>query len=148
MYSENDLLNEVRAVREARLAAHQPVPKSWLVQAVLAQHTGIEGDDKDFYVCCAYAKVADTVRKVINQHKLNDDGAATEPTLDGFEHVQRSYLVDRDGEPVEVPTDLLTDAELLAKADMLDKFAFANRAHAVELRRYVGTRRVADAIGA
>lgn len=65
--------------------------------------------------------------------------------LPGFEHMQRGYQVERNGIRLLVPTDLLTDEEIEARAAEYDAMAAGCRAHARELRDFLERRRAPTA---
>ena len=60
--------------------------------------------------------------------------------LPGFDHLQRAYLVARNGEPAVVPIAHLTDGEIRGKAAELRGMADGCIAHAAELERYADER--------
>lgn len=60
--------------------------------------------------------------------------------LDGFEHLQTGYTVERDGERVLVPIDVLSDEELASRAAEYDAMAEGCKLHAKEIRAYIRSR--------
>ena len=138
MFSEKELTAEVAELVRRGLLEGRTVQTSWLANAVISRHELIEGDDKDFYVLCAWSHVRVIVRQVLRRYKAEPE-AKTDPqiVMPGFERLQRGYLVDREKESVLVPTDQLTDAELNAKANEYGRMAEGCRLHALELRRYM-----------
>jgi len=65
--------------------------------------------------------------------------------LDGFEHLQRYYIIKRDGVEVPVLFEQITDEEFRAKAKMLRRRGAACYAHADEIERYIDLRKPAAA---
>jgi hypothetical protein len=60
--------------------------------------------------------------------------------MDGFEHLQKAYPVERgDGREI-VPVSQLTDLELEARAAEYDRMAEGCKKHALEIREYINSR--------
>lgn len=64
--------------------------------------------------------------------------------MDGFEYVQRYYIVKRDGDDVAVPVDAMTDVEIDARTQLLRRRGQTCLAHADELARYKELRRKSE----
>lgn len=142
MYSEKDLFTEVCAVIDRTLAGGTPAVAAWITQQVLLEHPGLEGDDRDFYDCCAKGHVRNEVRRALRRF-TPQESADVDPqlVLPGFKRLQKAYLVERQGEHQVVPTESLSDAEIEAKAVEHERMSEGNLLHADELRRYAKTRR-------
>lgn len=130
---------EVRDYIEARLAAREVIRVEWLTHEIVARHDGIDGDDLPFYRVCAYAHVKDVVKRAIGRYEVKPT-TAKDVALPGFDHLQSGYTMDREGDRVLVPTDLLSDDELLSRAAELDDMAKGCLAHAQEIRKFVRMR--------
>jgi len=140
MYSNNDIIDEIRGVIDA-LEDHQHGVPSWITQGIVSEHSEIEGADKDFYLLCAYAHVRTLVAKELNRFKVCPD-SETDPqgVLPGFKRLQKRYLVKRDGEQLAVPVGQLTDEEIDEKIGELGKMSAGLSEHMNELRRYKASR--------
>lgn len=136
------LYTEVRDFIQGKLDAGLILRAEWVTAEIIGSKSEPECDDADFYLICARNHIAEIVKKCIGKY-------SAKPTTDeqlklpGFEHMQKAYQVDRAGERLLVPTDLLSDAELLARAEEYDLMAIGCRAHARELRDFVERRQAA-----
>lgn len=136
-----DLYAEVRKFIQDRIDAGVILRAEWVTAEILGSKSDPECDDADFYLICARNHIAEVVKKCIGKYQSKPVSDA--PVLKGFEHMQSGYLVEREGVRVLVPTDMLTDAELLARADEYDAMAVGCRAHAREIRDFVERRALA-----
>lgn len=130
----SEVTAEIRAVIES--LDEGPKDIGALTSRVLANHPNVSGVDADFHLCCSFRAVRHEVRQQLNRTRP-DDTIAAQLSLAGFEHLQGSYDIERDGSEKHVPIAEATDEELLAKADAYDAQSAAMREHASELRRYV-----------
>lgn len=110
------------------------------VDTVMADHSAIEGDDADFYLVCTRARVKEIVTKVIGKFSPKEDVADRQLVLDGFQHLQIAYTLERQGQTVLVPVDQCSEIELIARAVEYEDMAAGCRAHAREIREYVSAR--------
>ena len=137
MRSKTDVTNEIRKLVSERVDAGVIVRVEWLTTEILNMKADIHGDDADFYVACGVDFIKDTVKRCIGQYQPK---AATSTdaqiVMEGFDHMQKAYTVDREGETVLVPVDMLTDEEIEARAAELEAMARGCIAHAKELRAY------------
>jgi len=149
-YSPGDLRREIRDVVAADLEAGREINRGWLVHALLSKHPLGAIKDRDFNVLCRQSAVVDAVREVLRDLKFAErspeavSGSGQLP-LPGFKHLQRGYPVDRDGDSIIKPIQVMSDEELLAKAEVYETMADGCREHADELRRYVASRSVGGA---
>ena len=131
----DSIFTEVRDFIQSRLDAGIILRADWVTAEILASKTEPECEDADFYLLCARDKIADVVRRCLGKFK-----PATETDdqlrLPGFDHLQKAYPVERGGESLLVPVDLLTVEELEARAAEYDAMASGCRAHARELREF------------
>ena len=141
MLTQADLEMEVFTVIERALAQGNVAPAAWITQSVIADHTAISGDDADWYRLCAYGHVRDAVRKCLRRYRLDPETAADpQLTLEGFERVQKMYLVERAGDQVIVPTEQLTPTEVGDKIAELRQMGTGCFLYADELERYLNQR--------
>ena len=138
------LYSDVRDFIQSKLDAGLILRAEWVTAEIIASKAEPECADADFYLICARNHLAEVVKKCIGKY-------SAKPTTDeqlklpGFEHMQKAYQVEREGVRLLVPTDRLTDAELLARAEEYDLMAVGCRAHARELREFVERRSVGAA---
>lgn len=138
---QSDLIAEVQALIEARLAAGQDTPQPWAIEAILMAHPGIEGADAPLYRLCAREHIGVTVRQVLRRLRPDTEDVPPEQLpLPGFKHLQQGYLIERNSVSTVVKTEDLTDEEIERKAAEYDQMAVGCREHAEELRRYARTR--------
>jgi len=141
MYSEKDLVNEIKEVIDGMLQQRIEVRAEWLSQSIITRHPGITGQDKDFYVVCAFGHTRSLVRNEIRKHKLTEtEDGEDQPKLPGFQYVQERYSIVRDGQPCIVPIEQMTKGEIISKARELEKMQQTVRLHAAELWRYLAWR--------
>lgn len=113
---------------------------NYYVDIVMADHPSIEGDDADFYLICARARVKEIVSATIGKFKPKKDASDRQLVLDGFEHLQVAYTFERRGQTLLVPLDQCSDIELEARAREYEEMASGCRAHAREIREYISAR--------
>lgn len=147
-YAIRDLDTEIMKKIQERIDMNQrEFPALWITQAILSDHEGIEGSDREFAVACAVAIVKQRVRAVCNKfagtEELEESGLklGEQFVLPGFDRVHRMYSVNR-GTPTLVAIELMTDQEIRAKADEIRSIAMGGIAHADELLRYLNERRL------
>ena len=145
MISQKQLEEEIGTVIERAIDAKEVVPAMWLAQSVLKEWDRPDCADSDRWELCGYSHVRATVRRVIGKYTDATD-LRSEPqlTLEGFDRVQKVYLVKRDGEQCMVPTDQLTADEIGTKISELDTMAEGCKLHADELRRYLDSRQLSS----
>lgn len=90
--------------------------------------------------------VHDEVRKRINKEKASEQGEddiiQCELVMEGYEHLQKVYVIDN----AILPIESMSDDQLLAKAEEHDRLAIGNANHAKEIRRYVEERHQSVAV--
>lgn len=141
--NESQLFAEVSEIVKSKIEAGQVVVQPWLVQHVIQSHSEIQGGDSDFYLLCAHGYLPHVVKNVLRHWK--DDPAKqrerdAQMVLDGFERLQRAYLVRRDDDSVLVPINQLTYDEGMAKVREYERMAAGCKLHSEELRRYFAGR--------
>lgn len=125
-------------------AAKRVLHPQWITHEICAEHADAlaEDDGAEFWRHFAYLGCRKLVGRYIAKHFGDDvDAADRQPVFPGFSHVQRRYVVVRGGDEVAVLAEHLTDEEIDAKADSLEKDAQSRREHADELRRFKFWRR-------
>lgn len=140
----DSLQTEVREYIQDQLDAGVIIRAEWVTAGILHSKAEPECEDADFYLLCARAHLAEIVKRCIGKYKaapVTDE----QLVLPGFDHLQRGYQVDREGVRFLVPTDLLTDAEIEARAAEYEAMAAGCRAHARELRDFKERRYLAGA---
>jgi hypothetical protein len=151
-YTELELRTEIELRIEECHARGDVVQPRWITHQICREHAkGLavnadqtdeqEPDDVAFWRFCGYTLTRKLTTDCINDlSKPNGSRSHVAPFLPGFQHLQRHYVITRDGEDVEVPTGQLTVDELLEKADQYDRNAGTLVEHARELRRYAAMR--------
>lgn len=89
-----------------------------------------------------YSNVRTVVGKYIS--KIADkeiEHESIQLTFEGFEHVQKYYMVQREGQRIGVYVEHLTDEEINEKIEMYRKASDSYRKHANELVRYLELRK-------
>lgn len=123
-----------------KIDSGQPVAMAWLTQEVLNAHADIHGQDVDFYLVCARYYVSDQVKRHIKKFEPSAGVAEEQLVMEGFDHLQKAYPVERGSERVIMPISKMTNEELEARAAEYDIMAQGCIAHAEEIRRYIDER--------
>lgn len=124
----------------------QVVNMQWATKEIIDTYSDIEGNDVDFYLITARYYVGDLVKRCIKKYEPSADHPNEQLVMDGFEHLQKAYPVDR-GEGREiVPVSQLSDAELEDRAADYEKMAAGCKKHALEIRQYIDSRSAAIAV--
>lgn len=140
----SDITKEIRQFISNKIDTGVIVRADWLTAEIIEQRGDINGGDLPFYRVCAFNHVREIVRSCIKKYKPAPT-TDSQLVLPGFDHLQKSYFMDRDGESVLVPVDQCTDAELQSRAREYDDMARGCRAHAFEIRKYVEVRQPVEA---
>lgn len=136
----DSIYTEVRKFVQDRVEAGVITRVEWLTSEYLAGKSDISGGDVPFYRVCALAHVNDVMKRCVGKYDAKPSKADQQLILPGFDHLQKAYTVSRDGAMLLVPVDLLTNEELLARAEEYDAMAKGCRDHAREIREFVSTR--------
>jgi hypothetical protein len=133
--SEQSIYREVREFIAAQIQDGKVILVGELALQILISKPSIEGQDKEFYQIAAMAYVKTVVKRCVGKF---DAAPVSDPqlVLDGFEHLQVAYSVERDGQICLVPVDQLTPREIEARAAEYEQMAASCRKHAKELREY------------
>ena len=144
---DDSLYTEVRAYIQDQLDAGVIVRAEWITTGFLASKAEPDCEDADFYLICARSHLAEVVKRCIGKYSAKPE-TDNQLVLPGFTHLQRGYQVEREGVRLLVPTDLLTDEEIDARADEYEAMAAGCCAHARELRDFKDRRGIAGQEGA
>lgn len=136
------IYSEVRQFVEDKVAAGVIVRVDWLTSEYIGTKSRANGEDMPFYRHCAHAHLNEVIRRVVGKYDARPVQEDRQLVLDGFEHLQRAYTVQRDGVKLLVPIDKLSDIELAARADEYDAMAKGCRAHAREIRKFIKDRSI------
>lgn len=137
--NEESITPEIHRLVDERIANGVAVHFQWVAQAILDERSNIEGVDAPFYRTCTFNEVVRLVKRAIGKYDATDT-TPEQLLFPGFTHLVRAYPVERDGERMLVPVQLLTDEELESRAADLDKMAVGCRLHARELREFAAAR--------
>jgi hypothetical protein len=133
---------EIARKVEAWDAAGKVLHPSWIAMEICNDHEEdlARGQGADWWKHRGFRAVRQDVGRFIAKNygqKAEDDA---QHVLPGCEYVQRRYIVKRDGDDVAVLVEDMTDEEIEAKAQELEKRGRSCIAHADELRLF-GKRR-------
>lgn len=134
--NEISIRTEIRALIDEKISAGVAIRADWVAAGILESKSKITGEDKEFYLTCAYNDIRRMAKEVIGKFKVSDE-TPEQLILPGFKHLCKAYPMIRDDDVVLVPVDQCTTAELLLRAEQLDEMAVGCRAHAKEIRTYV-----------
>ena len=136
--NDGALFSEIETAIDVALSGGGTAPASWITQAVMDRHPGIDGPDAAWMENQARRYVRRCVQKVLSRDKASEDKRGDHQLiLSGFDYLQKRYTFERDGEQVVVSIEHATLAELRGRADELDRMAVGCQRHANEMRRYV-----------
>lgn len=123
-----------------KVDAGQRVKMEWTAAEVLNEFDNIQGADVDFYLITARHYISDQVKRCVDKFKVTVADVSGQIVMDGFEHLQKAYPMDRGDGRELIPISQLTDDELEARAQEYEKMAEALMAHAFEIRQYIRSR--------
>lgn len=141
---EGTLKVEITVVLDRLESQGKAMLAPWITHSICNKHKDglAQNDDAEFWEFGGYKTCRSMVTRTINQRAGdNPIGEQKQALLPGFEHLQSFYVVDRKGDEVGIPVDLMTDEEIDDKAEMYRKMAGACIGHADELIRYKHLRR-------
>lgn len=133
------VFKEIRKFVTDKVNSGAIVRIDWLTAEIISQRDQFEGEDADFYLICAQRHVSEIVKECIGKYKPKPQTDA-QLVLDGFEHLQKSYPVSRNGVRLLVPVHMLTDDELEARAIEYIEMSKGCIAHAKEIRAFIKAR--------
>jgi hypothetical protein len=142
--THSDLYAEIRDLVRLKIDAEQIIGAAWVVPLMAQKHPmprTWHGPDADAYRICFREHVKDMAREVVREFKKTEEEIdPRQSVLPGFKRVQRSYQIERNGEPMLVPLLKMSDIEVERKITELRKIGTGNFAHADELERYLRDR--------
>jgi hypothetical protein len=138
MNANPELFAEIYEVIERYLNSQGNAPSDWVTQDIVNRHNKIEGPDADFCLERMFDNIREEVRRAIRRYDITPEAGEPDPqlTMEGFERLQKVYSVMRGGRSVAVRVELMSDVELQAKENELEKFAGGSIEHRNEIRRY------------
>lgn len=130
----NQLARETSAHVRRLADAGRPIDAALVAAGVAHEHRGglANADGAAFWRVGTFLYLRDAARRCIN--------ALQAPAGHGFRRLQGFYLVRRDDCDLGLPVQMLSDDELRARAEELDRMAVGARAHAREIREYLASR--------
>lgn len=137
MYTKQDLIQEI----DSLIAAGQRAA-NWITLDICRSHSADDFEQLSTHATlCQYHHTRDVVGKRLA--KFVDDPSHPQVEMAGeqFDLLQAHYVVARDGDEVAIRIADLTDEELGAIADRLQKEGEAKISHALEVRAYILARR-------
>jgi hypothetical protein len=138
--SDTSITSEVRKFIADKISNGETIVVEWLTHEIVNSKSAIEGEDEPFYRICAYTHVKDVVKRCVGKYDAISPVTDAQLTLDGFEHLQVAYTVNRNDQILLVPVDQCSDAELSERATEYDRMVKGLRGHARELRSYIAAR--------
>jgi hypothetical protein len=123
-----------------KIGAGEIVQMHWAVQELISRQGEIMGEGVPFFTLCAREHVYRVVKKVVDKYEKPQFEDQQQLTLEGYECLQQAYTVERDEERQLVPIHLITDDELLARAQEFRRQAGGLMNHANEIETYVAKR--------
>lgn len=139
MYKLSELVTEIRSITDRFIGHGATLHPDWITQEIMSNHSEIIGNDADFHLCVSRETVRNQVRRQINRYKNTPENAANpdkQLVLEGFQYVQRAYLIDANGDQVAIPIERMTSAMRKAKIEELRAMGRGCLRHADELERY------------
>lgn len=141
MYSMKQIREELRAEISRQMEVrNDEIEPAWVAQAVLVAHSEIDGDDKDFYLCAARQAIQHEARQIVNALDKGDVIGPEQLVMEGFNYLQRYYVVERDGRRPAIAIDQCSREELEAKEREHFTRSETEAEHAREIRRYIEIR--------
>lgn len=145
----NQLTEQIHTVLDRLTADGAEWRPALIADEVVRSHDAglAEGDDALFWRHCGYAETRREVTRCINARAGDRPTGDSDPqfVFPGYQHLQRYYVVQRDGEDMGVPVFEMTDLEIESKVALYRAQARAQLAHANELIEYRAARRKSTA---
>ncbi|WP_321941678.1 hypothetical protein [Paraburkholderia tropica] len=141
MFTKSDLTHEISRVIVELDTRHQRKHPDWITETIMSSHAPPVCDDADVYLFNTRANVRDAVGAHLRRAKLKTDVTPdAQLVLEGFERLQKEYLIDDDGAQVSVPIEELSDGQLMEKYHELRAMGDGCYLHADEILRYIDAR--------
>lgn len=148
MYASKFLTKEIHRHVGALMEIKSILEATAVARAIVIDHPLAiqDGNDAEFYEYCALEYVREAVRGYLNRFKLKPT-VSPDPqlVLPGFIRIQQYYAIERDGMPVNVPVDQLTEEECDQKYAELIAMGNGCFEHADEFKRYHSGRKFEQA---
>lgn len=120
----------------------RPISKSVVTEAIVKKWFDIEGEPGDRWLCAAHDSIQRAVGQAMNSEKAAEETSEdSQLVMEGFERLQKRYVIEREGERQYVLTTELSDEELAEKAEEHRRLGRGNFQHADEIERYIEERR-------
>ena len=134
------LIDEVQQIILDAANSGVIVRKLWLADQIIARHDIAR--DKEFYMRCAHESIGDAIRRALADLRDSPEerDAREQLLMPGYQRLQISYPLERDGETAIVPIDQCSNAELKDKAALYRKLGRGCDLHAEEIDRYRASR--------
>lgn len=123
-----------------KVDAGQRVKMEWTAAEVLNELDNIEGADVDFYLITARHYIIDQVKRCVGKFEVTVADVSGQIVMDGFEHLQKAYPMDRGDGRELIPIGQLTDDEIKARSQEYVKGGEALIRHGFELIQYMRSR--------
>ncbi|WP_143328034.1 hypothetical protein [Caballeronia pedi] len=122
-----------------------PKHPDWITQAIMRRHPLPKvTKHADFYEYNTRANVREAVAAQVRRAKLNTEAVPDrQGVLEGFERLQKEYLVERDGTEVAMPIESMSDEQLMEQFYKLQAMEKGLFQHGQEILRYIDLRRSA-----
>ena len=148
MFTRSDLTTEISCVILDLDERSQKKHPDWITETIMQMHQPPGGNDAEFYSFNTRANVREAVAAQLRRAKLKADIASdSQLVLEGFERLQKEYLIDEDGAQVSVPVEKMSDAQLMEKWHELRAMGDGCYLHANEILRYIDIRNGERAAG-
>lgn len=131
------LQTEIEGLVQRAINSGSTVAAAWITQTVMLAHGNVAGSDADWLIANARRHVRASVQKVISRYKASEQDGDPQMVLEGFERLQKAYLIEREGDQLIVPITQMTAPELMARAFEYRRMAAGCEEHAREIERYV-----------
>lgn len=133
----NILIEEILKQVDRLMERKKVIDANKVTKIICSNHRDEILEGADFSVYNIYSNVRREVRNVISQKLgIDDEQANGQLTIEGFRRVQQYYAITRNGIPLVVPVEQLTDEEVEEKAAWYRKCGLAHFEHADELIAY------------
>lgn len=142
MYRRTDIRSDIaRVLGQHEENDAQVIDPDVVTEMVLSGWGNIEGDHADAFLCAANLYVRNEVRQQMNRYKLKEEEEPdSQLVLEGFERLQKWYLVEQHGKPRAITVEAMTDDQLYEKAQELKRMGDGCYQHAAEIYRFVEQR--------
>ena len=132
------LVGEVSTAVDELMDRNEFINPEKVTTVICSNHQHELVNDAPFSTFNNYTNVRRVVRQVISKKTdpFPDGEKTNQLTIEGFNHVQKYYCIEREGEMQGVPVVAMSDEEIDNKCDELIKMGRTCFAHAKELKRF------------